>query len=55
MSRNPNHLRFVELEQSERKAAANTADPAARDAHEALAERYADRAWSIDEGYDPGD
>ena len=37
-------------ETEERAAADRASDPAIRDAHFMLAERYADRAWSIAEG-----
>jgi hypothetical protein len=53
--RNAMHEREVEYcrmrEREERSAAAKAHDPAARDAHVMLAERYADRVWSIEEGY----
>lgn len=41
-------------EAEERLAAANSINPAVADVHFALADRYADRIWSIEEGT-PGD
>ena len=46
------NLAYVHRREAEERTAASAAtDPAIRDAHSAMAERYADRAWSIKEGY----
>lgn len=44
-----------ERERFERNASAAATDPAVRDAHSRMAERYADQAWSIAERFDIGD
>lgn len=44
---------FLRREKEERNAACVAADPSSRDAHLALAERYADRAALITEGHFP--
>lgn len=40
---------YLRREQQERAAAIRAADPATRDVHFVMAERYADRAWSLAE------
>jgi hypothetical protein len=42
----------LDREQTERAAARETLDPAVKDRHILMAERYADQAWSIAEHYD---
>jgi hypothetical protein len=42
---------FRQREAQERHAATHAEGRLARDVHLQLAERYADRCWSIDEGY----
>jgi hypothetical protein len=42
----------LERERVERAAAQDSADPAVKDLHILMAERYADQAWSISEQYD---
>jgi hypothetical protein len=43
---------FLALEQQERQAASRASDTATRDRHIMAAERYADRAWSLNEETD---
>ncbi|WP_019831355.1 hypothetical protein [Sphingomonas sp. PR090111-T3T-6A] len=43
---------FLTLEQKERRAASRASDSASRDRHVMAAERYADRAWSLNEQID---
>jgi hypothetical protein len=43
---------FLALEQQERQAANRAIDSASRDHHVMAAERYADRAWSLNEETD---
>lgn len=43
---------FLALEQKERRAAHQAGDSASRDHHVMAAERYADRAWSLNERTD---
>ena len=42
----------VSRERAEREAAHRATDPAVRNCHQVMAERYADRAWSLSEGHD---
>lgn len=40
---------YLEREREERMAAESADHPSARDAHIAMAERFADQAWSLNE------
>ena len=44
-------IAYARLREAEERAAASAAtNPAIRDAHFTMAERYADQAWSLEEG-----
>ena len=55
MSSDVDHAYHMAREAAERVAAGKAASDAARDSHLRLAERHADRAWSISEGYGDAD
>jgi hypothetical protein len=46
---------FTMREQQERNASRQATDPAVKDIHFGMAERYADTVWSIREGLRPSD